>query len=512
MLRLTLAALAALVALPAAAQISGPAACTNGVARLGGTDYPCRGVDVMSLVPTGVTGPLRTGGMNDIWGWTDPQTGREYALGGTRSGTVFVDVTNPAQPLVLGKMQSTNGVNSTWRDIKVYNNHAFVVSEAPGHGMQVFDLTRLRGLAPLATRDFLPDAVYTGIGKAHNLVINEATGYAYAVGANQSGFTCNAGGLHMVDIRTPAAPVYAGCFDADGYTHDAQCVVYSGPDPDYTGREVCFTSQGRQGQGDASDRYAFVDVTDKAAPRLIGNVLYPNPGYAHQAWLTPDSRFLVANDEFDATLTGTRTIVANVSDLDNPEFVGNYASPAPTYAHNLYTRGRYAFMSNYESGLRIVDLTGAGTAALTEVASFDTYPQGNGRNYQGQWSNYPYFASGTVVVSDIDNGLFVLRPTALATAGEEAPVADGGYALSAPAPNPTSGASTLTLSVAAAQRVTAAVVDALGREVAALVDGPAAPGTALRLTVDTAALPPGVYTVRVTGETFAASRRLVVVR
>src|SRR5690606_20218176 len=84
-------------------------------------------------------------GGNDIWGWTDPETEKEYALMGLNNGTAFVDVSDPVNPVYLGKLP-THTQSSLWRDIKVYADHAFVVSEASGHGMQVFDLTRLRGV------------------------------------------------------------------------------------------------------------------------------------------------------------------------------------------------------------------------------------------------------------------------------------------------------------------------------------------------------------------------------
>ncbi len=49
-----------------------------------------------------------TGG-NDIWGWADPMTGREYALMGMTDGTAFVDVTDPDNPAVLGKLPTVGG-------------------------------------------------------------------------------------------------------------------------------------------------------------------------------------------------------------------------------------------------------------------------------------------------------------------------------------------------------------------------------------------------------------------
>ncbi len=531
MTRLLALAALALAALPAAAQINGPVSCANGAAALGGRTYACNGVDVMSVVPTCVpaagqqtcrSGPLQAHRMNDVWGWTDPQTGREYALGGTYYGTAFVDVTDPAAPVVLGNLptQTQAQQGSVWRDIKVYRNVAYVVSEASGHGIQVFDLTRLRGLAPDPTRTFSANTVYRGVGSVHNLVLNEATGFAYAVGFRPGSVqglpaACNVPGFHAVSLADPLNPTFAGCFNdasietgprTPGYTHDAQCVTYTGPDATYAGRELCFAAN--------EDVLTIFDVTDKANVRIVSTGNYPSFAYTHQGWLSPDQRYLLLNDELDERNNGAtqRTMVFDVQDLDNPELSFQYQSGLTTIDHNLYTLGRYAYQSNYESGLRILDMAGLATGSMAEVAFFDTYPQSTTANFNGTWSNYPYFASGNVVVSDINNGLFVLRPTTLAVASEAAPDTRAGYALSFPSPNPAALASSLTLAVDAPQQVAAEVFDGLGRLVQTAFRGPGAPGTDVRIDLDAAALPSGVYVVRVAGETFVASRRLVVTR
>ncbi len=365
-------------------------ACIDGHAA----GYPCRDVHLAAFVPLAALGG---GNTNDVWGWTDPLTGREYALLGRSNGTSFVDVTIPDAPVVLGNLP-THTINSLWRGLKVYGDHAYIISEATGHGLQVFDLRQLRGRSgPPVT--FTATAHYAGFGNCHTLAVNEASGFLYAAGTN----TCN-GGLHIVDVRTPGAPVFAGCVANDGYTHETQCVTYHGPDAAYAGRELCFSSN--------TDTLTIIDVTNKAAPVQLSRTGYAGRGYTHQGWLTEDHRHFLLDDETDEQSFGhnTRTYIWDVADLDAPRVIGSYLGPVSAIDHNLYIRGAYAYEANYRSGLRILDLTNIGAAALSERAYFDTYPASDGPGFNGAWSNYPFFASGTVLVSGIDEGLFVLQP------------------------------------------------------------------------------------------------------
>ncbi len=371
--------------------------------------FGCSEVDLIAFLPIKAIGGSRGTQLNDIWGWTDPQSGKEYALVGRTDGTSFVDITDPASPIFVGDLpKPERSPSSSWRDIKVYRDHAFIVSDAAAdHGMQVFDLTRLRAFdgEPLT---FDQDAHYDGIHSAHNIVINEATGFAYSVGSSSGGETCG-GGLHMIDIRNPKNPTFAGCFSdsetgrsGTGYSHDAQCVTYAGPDTQYTGREICF--------GSNETALSIADVTDKANPVAISRAAYPNVAYAHQGWLTEDHAFFYMNDEGDemSGVPNTRTLVWDVSDLDDPQLVNEHMGTEASVDHNLYIKGDVMYQSNYVSGLRILDITDR--ANPVEVGFFDTVPWGdNGPRFDGSWSNYPFFESGTIAVTSIREGLFIVK-------------------------------------------------------------------------------------------------------
>ena len=377
--------------------------------------FGCSRVDILSFLPVDAIGGGRGTRTNDVWGWTDPQTGREYAIVGRSNGTAFVDISDPTSPVYLGSLRKTPGSLATsWRDMKVFDNHVFVVSDGAGpHGMQVFDLTRLRDVAgePAA---FLPDALYQRIASAHNIAINESTGIAYALGSGSGGETCG-GGLHMIDINTPTEPTFIGCFQdgttgraGTGYVHDAQCIIYQGPDADYVGREICF--------GSNETALSIADVTDKDNPISISTAAYPNVAYAHQGWLTEDQRYFFMSDELDelsarrdttSTWEGARTMIWDVADLDDPILAKEHFGEVFSSDHNLYIEGDLMYQSNYTSGLRILDVSDP--VNPFEVGFLDTVPGSDSPGFGGSWSNYPFFESGTIVVSSGREGVFFLR-------------------------------------------------------------------------------------------------------
>ena len=429
-------------------------------------------VDLLAYLPLATIG-APDGDGNDSWGWSDPETGSNIAMMGMTTGVAFVDVSDPRNPDYLGLLPTHSPEDETgniWRDIKVYQNYAYVVSEAEDHGMQIFDLTQLRTVSDPQT--FSETAHYDGFGNAHNIVIDEETGYAYSVGATDESYeqTCF-GGLLMMDLSTPTDPEFRGCFaggvpegkqageayPTDVYVHDAQCVIYRGPDKDYQGREVCITSDGQINE-ESADYVGIADVTDKDNPTQIARVVYEGSGYAHQGWLTEDHAYFIFNDELDELDSGidTSTYIWDVRDLDNPVLLDTFKNPRDAIGHNTYTKGDYAYQANYTSGLRIVDLEDIEN--IEEVAYFDTYPEDDADNpdhdhgdhdhdslttqscapqkaaqtqelrtlhhpeanplalactqaaaFSGVWSNYPYF-DDIVILSDIDRGFFIVQP------------------------------------------------------------------------------------------------------
>lgn len=304
-------------------------------------------------------------------------------------------------PAVLGRLNTNNvGQQVSWRDAKVFNNHVFIISEGNNHGMQVFDLTTLRGLTDQRPARLLPQAAqYDEFGSCHNIALDEGRGIAFGIGSR----TCN-GGPHQVNVTVPANPVFAGCFSNDGYTHDSECVIYRGPDARFQGREICFHYN--------EDTLTIVDHTETFNAVQLSRSPYANSAYTHQGWLDESQGFLLLDDELDERQGNTpggraANYIWNVQSLTAPFLMNTYYSPVVSIDHNQYVRGQYSYMSNYESGLRIVDISNIANGILNEVASFDVRPKSNTLNFNGAWSSYNYFESGVVVTNSIERGLFV---------------------------------------------------------------------------------------------------------
>lgn len=373
------------------------AKCENGFADV----FPCKGYDLIARIDLEGLDPTATATSNlsgnDSWGYTDSSTNKEYALVGLNSGISFVDISNPTEPLVVGFLPTAT-VNSDWRDVKVFNNYAFVVSEAANHGMQVLDLTKLRDIVN-PPQIFSADVTYTGFGSAHNVVINETEGYAYPVGTSRRG--TYKGGPLFINIQDPLNPIDEGGFI--NYAHDAQVVTYNGPDTEHVGKEILI--------GSNETEVVIVDISDKANPIKLSSISYQDVRYAHQGWFTEDFKYFLLGDELDELRSGynTRTIVFDFTDLDNPVHHVDYVTSNAAIDHNGYVKGNLFYQASYTAGVRIIDIADIENKNLTEVGFFDTFPNSDATAFNGVWNVYPYFESEIIVISDIEKGLFLIK-------------------------------------------------------------------------------------------------------
>ena len=405
---------------------NGQAKCVDGSAA----GYPCNNVDLIAHLPLNSfrttnsnQAPLMA---NDVWGWTNTD-GREFVIFGVREGMYFLEVkaATSSDPLVLlGYLPSASGY-TLQHDMKVIGDYAYIGAESESHGMQIFDMRRLLTINPdtdcenyLYCLKLSHDRLYTGssnfrVENSHNIVVNEETKYVYIVGSK----SCN-GGLHIVDVRNPLNPTRVACYKEGGYVHDAQCVKYKGPDPKYQLKEICFCYN--------ENSVKIVDVSDKNNIQMLSSTSYNAVDYTHQGWLSSDHRYIVFGDEGDEyfnMVQKTRTLVLHVGNLENPNpSVREFYGTTPAADHNQYiikakangqdytSDSDLVYQANYEAGMRILEVIDYETANFKEIGYFDTYPKNNEAKFMGAWSVYPYFESGMVAISSLNEGLFLVKP------------------------------------------------------------------------------------------------------
>ncbi len=352
--------------------------------------FPSQNVELMSHIP--LSGfPSNPGNGNDCWGYVSP-SGREYALMGVSNAMVVVEITDPANPVIV---QSMSHSNSLWGDVKVYGEYCYVVNEGGG-GMDVIDLSNVDGGVVTLVQRFTGG----GLASSHDVAIDTDSGFAYVCGSNLNG-----GRIVAIDLANPENPVVVGQISSGqgAYVHDAQAVTYT--KGLYSGREIVFAAVG----GTGLDIY---DVTNKSNMFRMSRTTYPNLSYAHQCWASEDRQYLYLDDELDGV---NETVILDISDLNDPVIAGTYNSGVSATDHNLYIQDGFIYEADYRSGVRI--FCADDPVNPLQVGWFDTYPENDNAGFDGAWSVYPFFPSGTVIISDINRGLFVVDPTDALSAG-----------------------------------------------------------------------------------------------
>ncbi|MCI0404743.1 MAG: choice-of-anchor B family protein [candidate division Zixibacteria bacterium] len=324
-----------------------------------------------------------TTGGSDCWGWTAPD-GTEYALMGVRDGIAVVNAhTMQVKAVVPGP---ETPASYYWRDVETYRHYAYAVSELTGtnQGLSVIDL------------QYLPDSVHfvgsfplnlSGAVTAHTIAIDTLKGFAYC---ERSGATGQP--IVILSLANPEAPTFVGSFGPLGgqSIHDM-----------FARNDTVFVAEGWDSLAQGS--WSVWNCANKAAPTQITRVIFPGAGYVHSAWATEDRNFLLTTEEIPA---GKTMKVWDIADLGNIDLRGQYIGAAQI-PHNVYPKGNLVFVSHYEAGVTVVDISNPDT--LVEVARYDTYPASDLSNYRGCWSAYPYTGNNFVYASNLDGWLFVLR-------------------------------------------------------------------------------------------------------
>ena len=267
--------------IPAGAQAApegGPAKCVNGMA---GT-YPCKNIDLLAHVPITLA---NGGGVSDVWGWVDPETKKEWAILAGGGGIRFFDISKPTEPVYMGRMLGKADGTQLWQEIEIVNDHIYAVCDLNPCGLQIFDLSRLRGVEA-ALPVWRPD-VGLPVGTSHSIASNPATNHIFL-----NGTALVAGPTVIMDVTQPLAPTPVGAMADDGYSHDSLCQNYKGPDKAYKGNEICFQFN--------EDTVTIYDVTSNpTAPDQLARETYDTAAYVHSGALTKDHSYLISTYEGD---------------------------------------------------------------------------------------------------------------------------------------------------------------------------------------------------------------------
>ena len=304
--------------------------------------------------------------INDIWGYATEIN--EYALVGTNEGFSVIDITTPSNPI---EMFFIEGQSTIWRDIKTWQNYAYVVCDNCDDGLLIVDLNDMTGQTYSFTTDFF--------NKAHNLFIDE-NGFLYAFGGNPSG-------AMILNLNNdPMNPVLEGLFD-DYYLHDGMvrgdtlwgAAIYEGV-------------------------FGVIDVSDKSNPIIMSS--HPTTSsFTHNCWISKDGNTLFTTDEVSGAYIGAYD-VSNIYDIQNTDLIQSWSGFNNVVPHNTHVIGNYLVTSYYRDGVTIIDASDPYN--LLEVAYFDTSPQYEGEGFEGCWGAYPYLPSGLILATDRQNGLHIL--------------------------------------------------------------------------------------------------------
>lgn len=377
--------------------------------------FSCNNIDLVSHIPLSKF-PNSPSSGNDIWGHVDLNTMNEYALMGLRNGVSVINLSDPALPRIVGTI---SGQSTTWRDIKVYQHfdsglnqwraYAYVTADNAGEGTLIIDLNQLPDSVSLLSRNMTDASAHnvyiSNVDYGLNIALRNQTPQLHNVGQDNFG-----GAFRSYSLDNPESLEVSYSPDSltrADYTHDASSVLID----DARAQQSCFgaPSSCTVMLDFNENEFRLWDHTNTDNALELGSASYPNVEYTHSGWWTEDKQYVIVHDELDEQRVGINTTINifDISNLNNPTLVGTWVGETRAIDHNGFVRGNRYYMSNYERGLTILDITDP--TSPEEVGFFDTYTISNNSSFNGAWGVYPYLPSGLILVSDMSSGFYVLR-------------------------------------------------------------------------------------------------------
>lgn len=437
------------------------------------------------------------------WGWWQDSTTKgstkvvantEYALIGSVAGTYFVDIKNPANPVVRDYVPGKTP--STWRELKVYKNYCYVISDVvQPNTYQIIDM------------QYLPDSVhvvYEGTSlfeRGHATWIDNnrwyVSGLRYLNGTSRS--------MEVYSLATPTAPTLIRGLYQDaavpGYVHDMFCI-----------NDTVFASGGNQGL------HVF-RLTGANTFSALGSMTgYPEAGYNHSSYITSNRKTLIFCDEVPSNLSIKSADVSNLSNITmNALFRPNMNTQM--VAHNPYVVGnKWAFVSCYQDGLVLYNISNP--SAPTLAGYFDTYPQGGanagnnygGSSYAGNWGAYPYYKSNLILALDMQNGIFILEAFGLTGNPLNVNTTPDNSMAATVYPNPASNAVGISFKNEDIKDYTVEIKNMLGDVVLKETETNSSSNDFIQKRVDVSSLAGGVYMISVNADNKSFQQKIVISR
>ena len=392
--------------------------CDNGSAA----GFACENISLLSHLALSDF-PSSPNAGNDIWGHIDLNTGKEYAIIGLSNAISVVDVSEPESPVIVG---SISGQATSWRDIKVWQYfdsnanrwqaYAYATADNVSEGLTIINLSGLPQSISLVTRQTLDASAHnvyiSNVDYGLNIALTGTEPLLHVAGSNRSN-----GAFRTYSLLNPESLSLqyqmAGASRND-YTHDASSLLIT----DSRAQTDCVnaTDIGCNVLLDFNENTLRIwDHSSANQAVELSSSNYPFAEYTHSGWWTEDKQFVIVHDELDEQRHNINTTlnIFEISSLTQPTLVGTWTGPTRAIDHNGFVRGNHYFMSNYERGMTVLDITQA--ASPIQIGFFDTYPVSNNAAFNGAWGVYPFLPSGIILVSDINSGLFVLRDDTLTT-------------------------------------------------------------------------------------------------
>ena len=335
--------------------------------------------ELLANVPLGIEG-------NDIWGYVD-DLGIEYAVIGGDTATYVFELSDPSAPKLVSHIV---GDRSIWRDFKSYGEYIYGVAYRGNDGFLIIDMSGAPEsithtyytpyVLHIVDGDTLVNAPYT---KAHNIFI-DSEGFIYL--SDCPGFHR---GIAIFQIGDdPQKPEFINIFNPN-LSHD----IYVKDDKAYSADIF-------------ADGFSIWDISDKNNPVQIG-FRKTSREFTHNTWLSDDGNILFTTDEQGAAWVESYDVSdpGDIKFLDKIRVVdGGTRNVIP---HNTHYYDGFLVTSYYVDGVVVFDASRPDN--LVEVGRYDTY-LGTQSGFHGCWGAYPYFPSGNIIASDIESGLFVLKP------------------------------------------------------------------------------------------------------